>query len=96
MTAVVLTQEEPVCAREGNGAQNCVNGQLVGPDPGRLRRNPAQGISPPGQPAIFSFAMKTGALDGYERTRMLFQRTEPMRMLINCQENKFKFFFGAT
>ena len=34
MTAVVLTQEEPVCAREGNGAQNCVNGQLVGPDPG--------------------------------------------------------------
>ena len=29
MTAVVLTQEEPVCAREGNGAQNCVNCQLV-------------------------------------------------------------------
>ena len=40
--------------------------------------------------------MKTGALDGDEKTRMLFQRTEPMRMLINCQENKFKFFFGAT
>ena len=39
--------------------------------------------------------MKTGALDGDERTRMLFQRTEPMRMLINCQENKFEFFFGA-
>ena len=40
--------------------------------------------------------MKTGALDGDEKTRMLFQRTEPMRMLINCQENKFEFFFGAN
>ena len=85
-----------MCAREGNGAENCVNGQLVlvliqvAP-----RRNPAPGISPPGQPAIFPFAMKTGALDGDEKTRMLFQRTETMHAY-NCPENKIEFIFEAT
>ena len=68
-----------------------------GPDPGRLDRadNPAPGISPPGQPAIFPFAMKTGALDGDEKTRMLFQRTETMHAY-NCPENKIEFIFEAT